>query len=292
MESGEHAERATSQQKSTKEYNYDHFHPVVMSDDIQLNIRSVGPHPGDMAPEFILQDTEGRTWQLSDLRGRPVVLVLGSASCPLTLGALPAFREVYRDFGGRTQWLLMYVREAHPGMGLPAHKTYEQKLRQADFFRRDDRIEWPVIVDELDGTTHRDYGMLPNSVFVIDVDGRVVFRGNVSHGPTLRRALDHLFAQDRRGTVSEGEDHMMHLLGATAYGWEAIQRSGEDAVHHIVVGLPPLAANLWMGRHLRPAIDPIARRSRPLSAAVKVGVAAGMGLFALGVWKAVRSASR
>lgn len=292
MDPTEHADRGTSQQTSSKEYNYDHFRPVVMSDDIKMTVRSIGPHPGDMAPEFALLDTEGRPWYLSELRGQPVVLIFGSASCPMTRGALPSLQEVYQDYGDRTQWLLMYVREAHPGVGLPAHKNHEQKLRQADFLQRDDHIEWPVIVDDLEGTTHHDYGMLPNSVFVIDVDGRVAFRGNFSHGPTLRRALDHLFAQGQRGVVSEGEDHMIHILGATAYGWKAIHRSGEDAVRDLVVGMPPLAANLWMGSRMHPALDPIARRSKSLPTALKVGIAAGVGLFTLGLWRAMRAASR
>lgn len=285
METKEHAGNGTR----SDEYNYEHFHPNVLSKDMKLTMRSRGPHPGDVAPDFELEDTEGRTWRLSELRGRPVVLILGSASCPMTRGAVPSLQDVYRDYRGRTEWLMMYVREAHPGEGLGAHKTYEQKRRHADFLRRDDYIAWPVVVDDLEGTNHHAYGMLPNSVFLIDADGRIAFRGDYSHGPSLRRALDQLFAQGQKGVVPEGEDHVMHMLGATTYGWHAIRRSGDEAVHDIMVGMPPLAINLWMGSMISPALEPVAERSRFFPRAVKIGLAAGLGLIALGAWTALRS---
>ena len=288
METSEHTEGRTS----STPYNYEHFQPHVLSKDMQLTMRSRGPHPGDMAPDFELQDTEGRTWRLSELRGRPVVLILGSASCPMTRGGIPALQEIYHDYRDQTQWLLMYVREAHPGESLPAHKTDEQKRRHADFLRRDDYISWPIMVDDLEGTNHRAYGMLPNGVFLIDADGRIAFRGDFSHGPSLRRALDQLFAQGQRGVVPHGEDHVMHMLGAATYGWHAIHRSGDDAVHDVVIGMPPLAANLWVGQLISPVLEPMARRSRSLPALAKIGVATGLGLIALGMWKAVHAGRR
>ncbi len=292
MEMKEHAGHGTSQETPSKEYNYEHFHSNVLTKDMKLTMRSRGPHPADASPDFELQDTEGRTWRLSELKGRPVVLILGSASCPMTRGAIPALQEVYRDYRDRTEWLMMYVREAHPGESLPAHKTHEQKRRHADFLRRDDQISWPIVVDDLEGTTHRAYGMLPNSIFLIDADGRIAFRGDYSHGPSLRRALDQLFAQGQKGVVREGEDHMMHMLGASVYGWQAIRRSGDEAVHDIIVSMPPLAANLWVGRIASPVLEPMAGRSRFVPGAVKIGVAAGLGLIALGAWMAFRPNGR
>lgn len=152
-----------------------------------------------------------------------------------------------------------------------------------------ERLQWPVLVDELDGTVHRAYGMLPNSVFLIDVDGLVSFRGDFSHGATLRSALNHLFEQGGRGIVSEGGDKIMHPIGPTAFGWQAIRRSGRAAVRDVVRGMPPLAANLWMGDKVEPLLAPLARRSRPLPAAARVALgvaAAGAMVFA---WKALRS---
>lgn len=123
---------------------------------------------------------------------------------------------------------------------------------------------------------HRAYGLLPNPVFLIDIEGRVAFRGDFSHGPTLRKALDHLFRQGGRGAVPEGEDHLMHLLGPTAYGWDALRRGGDTSVRDVAVGMPPLAANLWLGDKMTPVLDPVARRSRPVPTALKVALGAAV----------------
>ncbi|MGH7465930.1 MAG: redoxin domain-containing protein, partial [Longimicrobiales bacterium] len=130
-----------------------------------------------------------------------------------------------------------------------------------------------VLVDDLDGTVARQYTQLPNAVFVIDADGTVVFRGTVAHGPTLRRALHHLLHHGGRGRIEDDSDRMPHMLGATAFGWEAIERGGRMAVHDMWKGAPPLAANLWLGNRMKPLIGPFARRDRKIPAAVKVAAA-------------------
>jgi hypothetical protein len=49
------------------------------------------PHPGDHAPDFGLKDTAEKEWQLHELKGKPVVPIIGS--CPsVRLGALAACR--------------------------------------------------------------------------------------------------------------------------------------------------------------------------------------------------------
>jgi hypothetical protein len=269
-------------------YNYERFRPSLLMKDVQLMRDHKGPEPGDPAPDFALRDTAGHSWNLRDLRGQPVVLIIGSATCPMTRGALPGLMGVHRDYADRAQWLFLYVREAHPGDRLREHENFEQKSEQAEYFRGADRVPWPVLVDDVEGTLHQRYGLLPNSVFLIDVEGRVAFRGDFSHGPTLRRALDDLFEQGGRGPVPDATDRMMHMLGPTAYGWEAIRRAGPRAVRDLVVGVPPMAANLWMGSKLQPALDPVASRSQPVPVPIKAGLGAAAAALAYGIWKLFR----
>lgn len=168
-------------------YNYEHFHPGVLLEDVKLAVKPKGVVPGDIAPEFELRDTEGRAWRLSELRGRPVVLITGSATCPMTHGSLFGLKEVHARFGDRSHWFYLYVREAHPGERLQSHSTYEQKTLQARYFRVVDQVPWPVLVDDLTGGAAHAYTTLPNAQFLIDADGVVAFRGDMAHGPTLYR---------------------------------------------------------------------------------------------------------
>ncbi len=60
------------------EYNYEHFRPKHLLADLWKTVRGEGIHPGEEAPDFELESTEGEQVRLSDLRGRPVVLRFGS----------------------------------------------------------------------------------------------------------------------------------------------------------------------------------------------------------------------
>lgn len=197
---------------------------------------------------------------------------------------MPSLKELYQEFGNGSTWLFVYVREAHPGERFSAHGTYEQKLRQAELFRQDEALPWPVLIDQLEGRVHRAYGLLPNPLFLIDSDGRVAFRGNFAHAPTLRRALEQLVQQHGRGVTAAGEDKKPHMLGASAFGWKALVRGGDRSVRDVVQRMPPLAANLWLGAHMRPLLAPLARRSRPLPAGAKIAMAALIAGAALVLW--------
>jgi peroxiredoxin len=275
----------SASQHETERYNYEHFKPGILMKDAQLIQHPEDPRAGDAAPPFTLKDTNGDSWSLQDLQGRPVILLIGSGTCPVTQGNLPGLQELQSEYGDRCQWLMLYVREAHPGEKMPAHKDYEQKRAQAEHFRQATNTPWPILVDEVDGRVHKQYGLLPNSVFLIDADGRVSFVGEISHAPTLRKALEHLFQQNMRGTVPEAEDKTPHMLGPTAYGWEAIERGGEVSMRDVALHMPPLAMNLWGGAKVRSLLGPMASRSQPLSPQAKMGLALGAAALAgLLVW--------
>lgn len=271
--------RAMAKPVSAEKYNYDHFHPKYFLKDAKLAANPKGVVPGDGAPDFELRDTEGRTWRLSDLRGKPVVLITGSATCPLTHGSVYGLKEVFREFGDRAQWFYLYVREAHPGERLPSHGSYEQKREQAEFLHRADQVPWPVLVDDIEGTVAHAYTELPNAQFLIDADGRIAFRGDVAHGPTLYRALDQLLRQGGRGAIPDADDSVPHMLGPMTFGWDGIARGGDVSTRDIWRGAPPMAANLWLGNQMKPLLAPLAGRGKPLPTGAKI--AAGAVLLAL-----------
>lgn len=280
--------RANESPNSADSYNYDHFHPRYLAEDAKLAARPKGVVPGEAAPDFKLRDTEGRVWRLSELRGRPVVLITGSATCPMTHGSVYGLKEVHAEFGERTQWFYLYVREAHPGEHLSSHQAYEQKREQAEFFRRADGVPWPVLVDDLAGSTAHAYTTLPNAQFVIDAAGVVAFRGDMAHGPSLYRALSNLLAQGGVGDIPHADDSMPHMLATMTYGWDGIERGGDVSTHDVWAGAPPMAANLWLGNQMKPLLAPLARRGKPISAGVKLAA----GAMVLGLLLRARRRSR
>jgi len=262
-----------------QQYNYNRFQAMTLGRDVKLVANPVGPLPGDVAPDFTLEDTSGKSWTLKELRGQAVVLIFASGTCPMTTGSLPGLSKLYAERKGTEQWLTVYVREAHPGEDMPAHGTMEQKRHQAERLKREASVAWPILVDELDGSTHQQYSVLPNHVFLIDHDGVVAFRGEFVHAPTLFRALEQLEQQGNRGVIPLGIDKRPHMLGPTAYGWRGLDRGGKVSKQDVIKKMPPLAANLLMGKAMQPLLAPLASRSRPLPPQAKVAMTVG----ALGV---------
>lgn len=94
------------------------------------------------------------------------------------------------------QVVVLYVREPHPGerafRQYAKHTSYEQKLRYAKELVGLKAMNIPVIVDGLDEATHQALGNLPNLAYVVDKDGRVVYKSTWTNGEHLDELLSEL----------------------------------------------------------------------------------------------------
>jgi hypothetical protein len=70
----------------------------------------------------------------------------------------------------------VYTREAHPGEQLPAHATLDDKLAAARRLHDEIGIRRPILVDDLVGTTHTAYGLLPNMTWVLGRGGQILYK--------------------------------------------------------------------------------------------------------------------
>lgn len=75
---GSESDVGTDQQ--LQEYNYEHFRPKHLLADLWRSARGEGLQPGETAPDFELESTDGERIRLSSLRGRPVFLHFGSGT--------------------------------------------------------------------------------------------------------------------------------------------------------------------------------------------------------------------
>ncbi len=144
--------------------------------------RIPAPREGFLAPDFVLQDAQGQTMQLSDLRGRPVLLNLWASWCAPCKAEMPAMQEVY---------------EAYEGQGftiLAVNTTYQDQKESALDFSQSLGLTFPILFD-LDGEVARQYQVraMPTSFF-IDAEGvvqRMVVGGPMSEG-LLRAEVEKL----------------------------------------------------------------------------------------------------
>ncbi len=265
-------------------YNYDRFSKASLLKDLAGTKFGNAPEPGDKAPDFELRTVDGEKVRLSDFREeKNVVLTFGSATCPLTAGSIGGLLELQEEFSDRdVEFLFVYVREAHPGENLPAHESMKDKVEAAEYFRDEEEVEIPILVDELNGKVHRRYGSLPNPTFIIDKSGRIAFRALATRAGVIEEALEELLErQEERGVdhaiVLDGEDAVMPSMKALLHAYRALERGGDEAISDFreEMGMPGRAM-VATSRAIRPIAD---NPGITISAAVAV-----LGVASLGLW--------
>lgn len=216
-------------------YNYEHFKKSELLKMMSGRFR--GPKPGDRAPDFKGRTLDGDKIKLSDFRDeKNVVLTFGSVTCPMTAGSIGGMNELYEDYGDReVEFLLVYVREAHPGERVPAHNSYDDKVEAAEQLREEEDLDIPIIVDEVDGDIHRKYGSMPNSTYIIDKSGRIAFRALWTRPNVIEDALEELLErQEERdmdhAIVRGGEDRSVPVRYGLLHAHRALRRGGREAV--------------------------------------------------------------
>ena len=146
--------------------------------------------PGDEAPDFTLEASDGRTYRLSDYRGRQAVV-------------LAWFPRAFTG-GCTTQCESLALSAAQiRRMNVAFFGASVDSAATNRAFARSFRLDFPILSDP-DTTTARAYGVLGASgyalrwTFYIGVDGRILdidTRVHVrSHGPDVERRLNVLQA--------------------------------------------------------------------------------------------------
>jgi tetratricopeptide (TPR) repeat protein len=158
-------------------------------DRLQAASNSGGPAIDAAAPDFELADAAGKNnVRLSGFRGRrPVVLVFGSYTCPNFRGSADALNTLYQHYGRQAPFFLVYIREAHAegdwqntrnereGIALEPATTMSEKEGHAAMCSLKLHLQFPALVDGMNGKVEAAYAAWPTRAFVIGTDGRVVY---------------------------------------------------------------------------------------------------------------------
>ncbi|MEH6452182.1 MAG: deiodinase-like protein, partial [Psychromonas sp.] len=93
---------------------------------------NVAPRVGECAKDFTALGLDGKPIKLSDFKGKRIILETGSVTCPMFGDNIEGMNRVVKKFtDDNTVFLMLYVREAHPGGKLPAHQSQVDKISAA-----------------------------------------------------------------------------------------------------------------------------------------------------------------
>jgi hypothetical protein len=195
-----------------------------------------GPSVGEAAPDFTLRTADGaESVTLSERIGKkPVVLVFGNITCGPFRTQAGNVEKLFQRYKDRAEFLMIYVREAHPSDGwhmsfndafevtLAQPKTYEERVGVAQTCRRKLDFDMPFLVDTIDDRVGGPYSGMPSRLYVIDRAGKVAYksgRGPFGFKPAeMEQALLWTLAEDAAasGTQAQADDPSRPADDATA----------------------------------------------------------------------------
>lgn len=238
-------------------YRFEHLAlPLVLSD---MRFGKDDPGPGDRVPEFDLPLVGGGRFRTSDLASTgPVLLIFGSSTCPVTDNAAPGLRELHGRFGARVRFVMVNVREAHPGRTFPQPTTLDAKTAHAAELRHLYGFEFEVAVDDVDGTLHRALGPKPNSAYVLGSDGTVLFRAHWANDTGALAAALQAVVGGRPPWPSQVGGVVGPMLRMLRNIAPVLDRAGSGAWADMWRVAPPLAALALALKalHIRPVHAP------------------------------------
>lgn len=154
-----------------------------------------GPKLDESAPDFTLKTADGREEiTLSKLVGpKPVVLIFGNFTCGPFRSMAGNFEKLHRRYGDRANFVMVYVREAHPtdgwrmqsndavGVATAQPSTYEERAEVAGRCGKLLSLGFPMLVDTIDDAVGAGYSGMPGRFYILDKAGKVAFKN--ARGP-------------------------------------------------------------------------------------------------------------
>jgi len=132
---------------------------------------------GKPAPDFTLQDLDGKTIKLSDHRGKLVVLEWFNPECPFVRAAHtkgPLVGMAKKQIESGVVWLAVNSAAA----GRQGHGAEKNKAGAKTF-----GMTHPVLLDESGSVGHAFGATNTPHMFVIDVNGVLAYRGAIDNSP-------------------------------------------------------------------------------------------------------------
>jgi hypothetical protein len=141
--------------------------------------------------------------------------------------------------------VILYIREAHPGAEIPAHKNVQDKRACALRLEEEDGEKRLILVDDVEGTAHQAFGSMPNSAFIINKNGCILYK-SVWNNPSATQAAVAAILENRPVIA---KDYFRPALPSVSM--RTLKRAGKGSARDFFKSLPNLIWNNLIKRNLR-----------------------------------------
>lgn len=236
--------------------------------------------PGSVVKNVSIERLDGSPTSLDDVMdGRPILIVFGSVSCPMTFGSAEVLHRLHAEFGRKIKFVMLSVREAHPGENFEQPQSQQKKREHARLLASETNGHWDTLVDTIDGELHRHLAEKPNAAFLLAPNREILFRSlwggdekslrNALHAATFGLPLKRQQSCAALGPLGIGLGFFAPILA----------RSGKKSKLDLLIAAPPVAAIAALASVF--SFLPLHRRGR---AAMGLGLVISISALAALAW--------
>lgn len=130
--------------------------------------------------------------------------------------------------------VFVYTREAHPGENYRHHQSMDDKRRHARTFLANSQVRRRILLDDLAGTAHRAYGLLPNMTWIMGRGGLIHYKSAWTNAQDVEDALagviDFQANRAKHGWVAYYSERTAWSPRDLALFKQGLERAGPQAV--------------------------------------------------------------
>lgn len=141
------------------------------------SISSLSGPSKSQAPDFVLEDVDGKSLALTDLRGKVVLLNFWATWCPPCKAEMPDLDRLHREYGADRDFVVLGI-------------NVEEDPAAVKAFLEERQLAFPIVLDRNGHVTTDLFGVRPlPATFIIDREGliRDVWNGQIAREAMVAR---------------------------------------------------------------------------------------------------------
>lgn len=157
-----------------------------------MRLKATGLEIGSSLPDSLeVYSSEGNKMKVTDLfKNNPTVIVSGCLTCPVFLRTYPGVEAVYQDYKEKVDFYYLYKTLAHPeNHGYIQPITIEERLTHIVEAKEKLQTKITWLADPMSNEVSSAFGLTPNSEFLFDNKGNILYMNTWSDAENLRKTL-------------------------------------------------------------------------------------------------------